>query len=110
MNKFFIDKIAKLKQNAPATSETSLNELKTFLAGKSFPPGGFSLRELNHEEMEKLLKSLKGKKSCGIDWICGYSLKLASKELTPELGKLINISIRTGSFYSKWKYSKVLPG
>ena len=60
--------------------------------------------------MEKLLKSLKGKKSCGIDWICGYSLKLASKELIPELGKLINISIRTGSFYSKWKYSKVLPG
>ena len=53
---------------------------------------------------------MKGKKSCGIDWICGYSLKLASKYLIQEIGMLINISIKTGQFYSKWKYSKILPG
>ena len=110
MNNFFVDKIAKLKRNAPPITENSLSELRTFLADKSLPPEGFSLKEINQEETVELLKSLKGKKSCGVDWICGYSLKLASTELTQELGQLINISIRTGHFYSKWKYSKVLPG
>ena len=68
------------------------------------------MKEISEEETKKLIKSLKGKKSCGLDWICGYSLKLASNELSPELEKLINISIKSGQFYSKWKLSKVLPG
>ena len=35
---------------------------------------------------------------------------MASKLLIKELGRLINISIRSGKFYSGWKCSKVLPG
>ena len=45
-----------------------------------------------------------------MDWICGFSLKLASKELISELTALINLSIKNGAFYSKWKKTKVLPG
>ena len=101
MNKFFIDKIEKLKRNSPETNENSLIELRKFLEKKIFPELGFSLKEISEEETLKLLKSLKGKKSCGLDWICGYSLKLASKELAPELTALINISIKTGKFYSE---------
>ena len=53
---------------------------------------------------------MKGKKSSGVDWICGYSLKIAAKDLQPELKRIINLSIRTGQFFSQWKYSKILPG
>ena len=60
--------------------------------------------------MKKLLKTLKGKKSLGLDWICGYSLKIASKCLSEELKTVINISIRKKQFVTKWKCSKVLPG
>jgi hypothetical protein len=45
-----------------------------------------------------------------LDWICGFSLKLAAPFLIPELKALVNISISTGSFYTKWKRTKVLPG
>ena len=110
MNNFFIRKIARLKENAPVVSDESLIELKRFLASKELPGEGFSLREISLEESSKILKGLKGKKSCGLDWICGYSLKLVSKDLNPEIARLINISIRTGRFYSQWKLSKVLPG
>ena len=92
------------KQYTTKFSSTSL------LADRTFPEEGFSLQEISEEDTYKLLKKLKGKKSCGLDWICGYSLKLASKELAPELRQMINISIKTGQFYSKWKFSKVLPG
>ena len=110
INKFFINKIAKLKQNSQEVLQSSLSELKRFLATRSVPAEGFSLKAISREETEKLIKTMKGKKSCGLDWICGYSLKLASKDLTDELEQLINISIKNGQFYSKWKLSKVLPG
>ena len=35
---------------------------------------------------------------------------MAAKYRVPELKALINTSIRTVRFYSKWKYTKVLPG
>ena len=112
MNKFFIDKVAKIKMKSPAIADpaTAISELKIFLEKKIFPHEGFVLKEVEDDDVEKSIKTLKGKKSCGMDWICGYTLKLASKLLVKELGRLINISIRTGKFYSGWKCSKVLPG
>ena len=45
-----------------------------------------------------------------MDWICGYSLKLAAIPLISELTVLTNLSIKEGKFYSGWKKTKVLPG
>ena len=110
VNKFFVDKIKKLKEEfEPNESDESLNELKDYLAKKNVPREGFNLRELNDAEVKKLLKNLKGKKSSGLDWICGYSLKISSPILAEELKHLINISIRCKTFVSKWKCAKVLP-
>ena len=100
MNNFFIDKIAKLKETPNDPSENPLAELGRFLAKQVIPASGFSFQELNEEEVIKLMKALKGKKSSGPDWICGYSFKLASKELIPELTSLVNITLRTGKYYS----------
>ena len=70
----------------------------------------FSLKELDDDEMKELLKSVTGKKSLGLDWICSYSLKIVAEDLLPELKAIINLSIRTGKFGTIWKLSKVLPG
>ena len=93
------------------TNENSdpMTELKSFLSKKNVPREGFDLKELSSDEVKKLLKNLKGKKSLGLDWICGYSLKISSATLSEELGALINISIREGKFVEKWKCAKVLP-
>ena len=110
MNKYFIAKVAKLKQNKKIKPEESLAGLKNFLKDKNVERNGFSLKELNNLQILKLVKSLKGKKSSGTDWVCGYSIKIAAPELLPELKRLVNLSIKTGRYYSKWKYSKILPG
>ena len=90
--------------------EDPLIELKKYLGNKNVPPNGFSLRELNDSDVKKLLKGLKGKKSLGLDWICGFSLKIASTCLEQELKTLVNISIRKSKFVDSWKCAKILPG
>ena len=111
VNKFFVNKIAQLKTENPHDERLdSLVELKNFISKKEIPKEGFELREINEEEMDVLIKNLKGKKSLGLDWICGYSLKLAAYTLKEELQILINLSIKKKEFVTKWKYTKVLPG
>ena len=109
MNQFFVDKISKLKEE-PRRLDEPLTELKRFLATKYVPAEGFKLKELSEGETLKLIKRLKGKKSCGMDWICGYSLKIAAGILLPEIRTLVNLTLRHGKYYSHWKKTKVLPG
>ena len=77
---FFIDKIKKLKEEFSVSEEDDpISELKKYLSKKSIPREGFSLKELNDEDVEKLLKQMKVKKLLGLDWNCGFSLKLSSE-------------------------------
>ena len=111
MNKFFIQKISDLKtETEEIQPEDPTSELKSFMSSKNLPEGGFSLREITEDEMKHLIKGLKGKKSCGLDWVCGYSLKLAATILLEELQFITNLSIRTSKHATQWKSSKVLPG
>ena len=110
VNEYFLDKIMQLKNsNDSENLEDATEELKHFLKSKTIPGEGFELKELTEEEVSKLIKKIKSKKSCGLDWICGFSLKIVSKDLIPELAELINITIRNGSFTPQWKRAKVLP-
>ena len=109
MNTFFVEKIAKLKEE-PRNQDDPLRELKTFISKRKPPTEGFVFKELDDKEVKKLIKRLKGKKSSGLDWICGYSLKIAAELLLPQLKVLINLTFRNGKYYSKWKKTKVLPG
>ena len=74
LNKFFVNKIKALKtRNIPV--DESLEELNNFLSQKSIPEDGFKLQEINEETTKKLIKKLKGKKSCGLDWPLSSLLK-----------------------------------
>ena len=112
MNKFFLEKVKKLKEDSPTVddADSPLKELETYLKNKKFlNPLEFKLEEVNDETMNNIFKRLKGKKSCGPDYICGFSLKLASSVLLPELKHIINISIKSGTFCKEWKRSKIIP-
>ena len=50
-------------------TDDPVDELKKFLSKKNVPEDGLNLRELDDEDITKLLKSMKGKKSLGMDWI-----------------------------------------
>ena len=111
VNRYFLDKISELKNlndNLQSGDDATI-ELEKFLSDKNIPEEGFELLEVTQEEVSKLVKKIKGKKSCGLDWICGYSLKLVAQDLLPELTEMINLTIRNGSFTSQWKNAKILP-
>ena len=59
--------------------------------------------------MLKVLKALKGKKSHGFDGISSEVLKLGAEALAEPLAFIINYSILTGTYPTRWKISKVIP-
>ena len=76
VNEYFLEKIVKLKNdNATVNQNDATDVLENFLSDKDIPNDGFDLKELSEEDVLKLIKNIKGKKSCGLDWICGHSQK-----------------------------------
>ena len=58
LNKFFLNKIEKIKNNIPTIStQDALKELKSFLKGKLSPTHCFSLKEISLEETDKIILS-----------------------------------------------------
>ena len=111
VNEFFLSKIRNLKENIQSsTPEETTAELKSFLKSKTIPSGGFKLREIENSDVRKLINKMKGKKSHGMDWMCGYSLKIVAEDLLPEIKILINLSLRNNRFINRWKFSRILPG
>jgi hypothetical protein len=105
MNNYFLNKIRKLKleNDHEINFEEATSKLTTFLATFLL-----SLLYGNDEEVKALIKTISGKKSLGMDWICSYSLKIVASDLAPVLKSVINLSIRSGQFGTEWKLSKVL--
>ena len=112
VNKFFIQKIKNIKENLRDTNDTNdpLIALKKFLTKRNVPAEGFKIKEVTEEELKKILKKMNGKKACGLDWICGYSLKLVGQILEQEIRHVINLTIRNKSYVNVWKCAKVHPG
>ena len=64
VNNYLIDEVKKLKEEFETNQEDeSLTELKDYFAKKNVPEPGFSLKELNNDDIIKLLITIKGKKS-----------------------------------------------
>ena len=55
------------------------------------------------------MKNLKNSKSCGLDNIDTYILKLTRKFIVPALTHIFNLSISTQTFPKAYKVAKVVP-
>ena len=102
MNEFFLNKIRKLKleNQRDLNFEEAALKLDKFLSGKNIS-SQFSVQEIDDKQMKELIKTISGKKSLGMDWICSYSLKIVANDLKPVLKQIINLSLRTGQFGTK---------
>ena len=69
----------------------------------------FSFAPVSENEILKIIKSLKNKKSYGIDGISSVLLKSISNEIVKPLTLIINQSLETGIFPNAFKTSKVIP-
>ena len=106
MNRFFIDKVTKLRSQIPDSSSDPLAKLRESMASREC---SMRFKPAKPEEVLKIIMGLKNSKSSGIDNINTTVLKLVAKDILPAVTHIINQSLSQSSFPSIWKHSKVIP-
>ena len=69
----------------------------------------FKLREMEEEDVMKIMRAQQPKLSCGIDTINNKIVKECCVELTTPMTKIISISIRTGNVPQIYKEARIIP-
>ena len=106
MNRFFVDKVKKLRQHIPHSTSDPLVKLKEAMSGRKC---SFSLKVLKVPDVLKIIKGLKNSSATGVDFLDTQSVKLVAELIAPALTHIINLSILTSTFPTIWKFSKVIP-
>ena len=110
MNDAFSNKVSKLCEKVTdKVIMCPLDRLRMFLDKKPTLEHQFELKPITKLELRQILKRRKGNKSSGIDFIDGYSIKLAAPLIEDILLHLVNLSIENTLYPSSWKYTKVIP-
>ena len=109
-NNIFIKKVQDLKNGISGQIiEDPLSRLSRWLDQRQNPIPLFNFHQITTEKIRKIIKKLKGKRSCGIDMIDGYSIKLAAPLIEEVLLHLVNLSIGKSHYPKYWKVSKIIP-
>ena len=109
-NDFFVQKVKNLRQKSMKEPLIPpVERLRKLLAQRDEPPPPFTLKKIGFSALRKAIRRMKGKRSCGVDLIDSYSLKLAAPLIEDALLHLINLSIETGTFAKNWKPQLIMP-
>ena len=106
MNNFFVNKIETIRQGLPRQTDDPLRTLKHIMRNNN---SEFSLSCVHPDEVRKIILSLKNSKSCGVDTIDTYTIKLIVDDILPAVTHIVNLSIQQGVFPSQYKIAKVIP-
>ena len=106
MNEYFVSKVKQLRENLPDVPGNPLNLVKNLMKNRSC---SFTFKPSHPDEVLKLITNLKATKSCGVDNIDAYVIKLAKHELLPVITHIVNLSLSNQVFPSQWKMSKIIP-
>ena len=106
MNMYYIQKVTDIRSALPVPNVDPLYAVQTMMAGC---PTLFELQPVHPDTVDKIIKNLKNSKSCGLDHIDTYVLKIARKEIVPAVTHLVNLSIGSGVFPSSFKIIKSAP-
>ena len=106
-NKFFVEKIQKLKDNID--NEYVEDPLERLSQKTKQKRSKFSLKQINEKGLLLALKKIKNKKSTGSDGLSQEHLKAGSRSFKGPLTKIFNLSIRKGEFPKGWKEAMVTP-
>ena len=105
MNSHFINKGVKIRDELPHSSGDPLKLARKQMENKICK---FNLQPVHPDNVLEIISSLKNTKSCGIDNIDSYILKLAKYELVPSITHIVNLSITQGHFPQQWKLAKIV--
>ena len=105
-NKYYIDKVKKIRSDLQGQHQDPLQILRLRLAGNK---ASFSSQAITPEQVEEIISQLKNSKASGMDNLDTYVLKLTKKTIVLSVCLILNLSISTNKFPTKWKIAKVVP-
>ena len=105
MNKFFVDKIRRLRCSIPRVFSDPLARMKEAMLNRQC---SFKVRPVSEADVLKIITSLKNSSATGVDHIDTRTVKLVADLLAPPLPYKINLSISTSTFPEIWKLAKVI--
>ena len=106
MNQHFIRKVQNIVQNLPPNNSDPLCQVRRLMRTRSC---SFSLKAVYPDEIEQIISRLKTTKSCGLDNIDSFIIKLAKEQLVPVITHIVNLSISHEVFPFAWKCAKIIP-
>ena len=110
MNETFLKKVRDLRSTASLNPIVDpIQRLQRFLELRESRIPRLSLRRISRIELRYILKKRKGNRSSGIDYINGYSIKVAAPLIEDILFHLVNLSIEKSEYPQLWKVNKVSP-
>ena len=105
-NQYYINKVKSIRENMPPQQKDPLSTLRQRIQGKARP---FSLAPVSPDQVKKIITTLKNSKASGIDMVDTYIVKLVKDDITPAVCHIVNLSIQTNKFPTKWKIAKIIP-
>jgi hypothetical protein len=106
MNKYYVNKVRKIRAELPRPAVDPLGPLRQMMRGC---PTTFQFEPVTPDCVDQIIRSMKNSKSCGLDNIDSYALKLLREQITPPLTHIINLSLTSGVFPTCFKMGKVVP-
>ena len=110
INDTFIKKVKDLRDQVDDAPDIDPKDrLRNFLQKRNEEIPEFNLKKITLVNLRNLLKKRKGNRSSGIDYIDGYSIKLAAPIIEDILLHLVNLTIKHSEYPKLWKVNKVSP-
>ena len=100
LNEFFADIVKK---------EDAIGDYDADSAVTSDGPSGFEFQQLNVQQTQRLLESIKVNTATGHDGIPGFLLKKLAPAIAPNLSTIFNESLSQCSFPKMWKLANICP-
>ena len=105
-NRYYIDKVQIIRRSMQGQNKDPLGLLRTRLGGIQ---SSFSTQAVTPEQVEKIISQLKNTKASGMDNLDTYIIKLTKKSIVPSVCHILNLSITSNKFPTKWKLAKIVP-
>ena len=106
MNNFFTGKVDKIRKNLPPASDDPLRTLKHVMKDNNCK---FKLAVVYPDTIKRIIQDLKNSKSCGMDDIDTYTIKLMGDDIVPAVTHIVNLSLKQAIFPSLYKMAKIIP-
>ena len=105
----YFSSIADKLRNQLCHVNYDLSKLINFVASRKDPDVSFLVPAITSAQVSAIMMKISSHKATGIDGISARLLRIGMPAIAPCIARLINLSMSTGKFPTRWKTAKVTP-